>query len=174
MFSVGDTAMERDLYGFGGWLILFTIGLGILTPIVEIVAVYPMLFGADSALFAPQIENWGTFKAVFIALIVGEWALFFYTCYRLIKVYDRATVQLTRIVIWLGAIVLPALGILIMASFIGMPFGDLYAASFAESPIEMIRPLIWATIWTLYFAMSKRVKQTYLDPDDDETGQVFA
>ena len=165
--------MERDLYGFGGWLILFTIGLGVLTPLVEIASVYPMLYGADSIFFQAQIESWSLFRTIFTLFIAGEIALFVYTCYRLIKVYNPETVRITRIVIWVSALVLPALGIFILAQFLGMPFGDLFAASFEESPFELVRPLIWAGIWTAYFSMSERVRQTYLEPRDGGTAEVF-
>jgi uncharacterized protein DUF2569 len=166
--------MRHELYGFGGWLLFFVIILAGVTPLVEIVSVYSALYGGQSDFLRPVITNWSGFSLALWSLVAFECGLFGYTGYRLVRDYRPSTIRLARITIWISGLILPSFGILLTGMFVDYPILDTYSLTFAEGPFEIIRPIIWAGIWTLYFAKSERVRITYLtSAEDAELDEVF-
>lgn len=159
--------MNDDLRGLGGWLTFFIIIMIAISPIFGVLSVITSLYG-DRTLAAAYGELWGTLQLFewlhALVLILGCW----FIAWRLINVHNRTTVAITLAGIWLiavGGLLTEFLGV---AMITGIPFGDLLAAGIGP---QMVRPIVFCALWTSYFMVSRRVRNTYLS--GDEQAEVF-
>lgn len=153
--------------GVAGWLAFFTVALGLFTPAAMLISGYNNMYG-DPAVAAAYGDVWGTlqiFEWALIALVLGGcW----YIVWRLFKVQVRATVRVTIAGIWIlcvGSPFVEALGVSLIA---GLPLSTMLTGIGAD----LVRPLIFCSVWTTYFMVSKRVANTY-PRDGQEVAEVF-
>ncbi|QLC22796.1 DUF2569 domain-containing protein [Parasphingopyxis sp. CP4] len=167
--------MRQDLYGFGGWLIVFVIfGCGF-PLLIDMTRVYSALIGGAAEMGRQYISNWTFFSISLLTFLVCEFIVLTTVAYRLAKKYRPSTILLTRITILMTAFVFPFGVTSITSSFLGYSPFETVSMILADGPRALVQSIIWATIWTLYFATSKRVKVTYLNqPEDHEVDDVFA
>jgi hypothetical protein len=162
-------AEEREgPVGIGGWLLFFLIALGVITPgtvLISFLSVY-----ADPSIAAAYGDKWPSLQIaewVFIATFcAGAWFL----VWRLVNVRRWSTVRLVIPSLW----VLAVGGLFAESALISwiakIPFETMMGGITAED----IRPFVFCTVWTLYFNISKRVRNTYPERGgEEEMAEVF-
>lgn len=148
-----------ELRGVGGWLMFFIITIMVFSPLKLVASslanfsdterLYPVLIG-----FSPWEEykffNW---MMAFIAIVIFVWCGWI-----LLKHHTWASVRRTIICIWTVPILL-VLGDVIAADY----FLDLGPSETmgAEVTVNFAGVAIYATIWSLYLTLSRRVENTY-------------
>jgi hypothetical protein len=160
---------SRALTGVHGWLAFFIISLGILTPISTLIGISVDLYG-DPATSAAYGTNWPIAQA-------GEWtvaalAIFgcWYLSWRLLTKQVWKTIRIVIPGLWAMAFLPQSILILFVGALLPLPFEQLLALW----GMQLIKPTIYATIWTAYFLRSERVANTYERyPDENELSGVF-
>lgn len=147
---------EKALRGVGGWLAVFVVILGVISPIRIIVTTWTSLYGEPD--LAP------TYGEVWPTLVAFEWTTVavavLITCFlawRLIAVHVWRSVQMVIAGIWalaIGIQLVDAIGVSLIA---GIPIANLLPAM---GP-EVVQPIVFCTVWTAYLLRSKRVANTY-------------
>jgi predicted membrane protein len=156
-----------DVRGVGGWLAFFLVTLGIINPLIIAVTGYQTL--SDPQVAAAYGDSWPTLFNAELALIGVIVAMCWFACWRFLNRFNGTTVTIGLVTLWALAI-LTVFGEAFMVSQIaGIDFGELMGA--LAGP-ELIRPFIYATIWSLYLLISKRVKNTYRG--GEAAGETFA
>ncbi|PXA98226.1 hypothetical protein DMC47_09465 [Nostoc sp. 3335mG] len=161
---------DGELRGVGGWLAFFLVTLGAFSPAVTLISVLMMMTNGQTA--AAFGDSWG-------AVLRAEWTIAGIAClamwfavYRFLAVRNWTTVLIGIAVIWLVAAITLIIEPLIVAGLLGLPLTQLYGAMGAS----LVRPLIYAGIWTAYLLKSERVANTYRYPergDEDALAEVF-
>jgi hypothetical protein len=152
--------------GVGGWLAFFLVTLGIFTPGATIILTL-LSFGDPDAAFAYRM--YPGLGAAVIAIAGVLVAACWFACWRFLTVFNPQTVRIgiaTLIFTTLMSIVVEPM---VVSAFTGIDFGTLLGVL---GP-EQFRPIGYATIWTLYLLLSKRVKNTYGGATEEEMTQVF-
>jgi len=153
--------------GVGGWLGFFVVALGLISPgagLVQMLSLYsdPSIAAAFGSSWTPvQIAEW----TLFALSVAGCW----YLVWRLLNVQARSTVPVVIAGIWLISVGGVALEFLVVALGSDVALGTLVGTG----GVEVVRPIIFCTIWTLYFRVSKRVANTYRDEPEDGLAEVF-
>ncbi len=153
--------------GVGGWLAFFLVTLGVITPgFIIVTTLQPYSDSSLSVVLGSTYSTLMTTDLVMSGLMV---ALCWFAVWRFLKVFNWTTVKIGIGTLWtlvvLNLIVTP----LVVSSVTGLSFGLILQAGGAT----MIRPIIYATIWTRYLLMSKRVRATYGGGPNEEVSQVF-
>lgn len=150
---------DGELRGVGGWLTFFLVTLGIVGPAASVWSVMAMMTDRQAA---------GAFGETWDTVLRAEWTIVGLAClamwfavYRFLAVRNWTTVVIGISVIWLVASVTLFIEPLIVAGLLGMPLGQLYGAM----GFSLVRPLIYATVWTAYLLKSERVANTYRYPE---------
>ena len=159
---------DRTLVGIGGWLAFFVIIMAVFTPLATVMNLVELTQPETSAVFGDRM---GTIMGLEIGLglinVLGAWFL----VWRLVKVERWQTVRIVIAGIWILGVGLALVELLLLA-FVGGVGTDIVVQGGA---LVMVRPVIFATLWTAYFLKSERVANTYLrDADPDELDQVFS
>jgi len=156
--------------GVAGWLAFFVVVIGLLSPLRILISVYSGLYGdpAAASFFAEVWTRLQAFEWTMAALsIAGCW----YIVWRLFNVQRWSTVRVTIVGIWLlgvGLLLVDSLGAALIA---GISPGVVMAEI---PPQELVQPLIFGSIWTAYFLLSKRVANTYpRHPEHEELREPF-
>lgn len=151
-----SSTSQSDLTGVAGWLGFLTISLIALGPLVTLImtgvqhmeteTLYPSLVGTSLWQKAILID-WG--------LAVAYCAISIFAGVRLLNALVPSTVPIVIGCLWLSG---PGLGIvgLMLANNLS-PTG----ATASDAGASLGRPLIYATVWTIYLLRSRRVKNTY-------------
>ncbi len=160
---------DGELRGVGGWLTFFLVTLGVFSPAVTLISVLTMTNGQTAAAFG---DAWDS-------VLRAEWSIAGIAClamwfavYRFLAVRNWTTVLIGIAVIWLVASVTLIVEPLIVAGLLGLPLTQLYGAMGSS----LVRPLIYAGIWTAYLLKSERVANTYRHPergDEEALAEVF-
>jgi hypothetical protein len=159
-----------DVAGVGGWLSFLVIMLAVLTPLGLVAGTASDLYGdpAIATFFGPV---WGQLQAISWASVLLGVAVCWFLVYRLNRVENWATVRLTIAGLWFLAAGLSVVQIGAISYYSGVPVVTLLG----EAPLEIVRPLVVATAWTLYLLMSRRVANTYRPrPIAEEMAERFA
>jgi hypothetical protein len=153
--------------GVAGWLAFFTVALGLFTPLAVLISGYSNMYG-NPAVAQAYGEAWGAlqiFEWAVIALVIGGcW----YIVWRLFKIQTWTTVRITIAGIWIlavGSIFGEGLGVSLIA---GLPLAAIFDGVLAD----LVRPLVFCSVWTAYFMISKRVANTY-PRAGQEVAEVF-
>jgi hypothetical protein len=154
--------------GIGGWMNLFLFGFAGVTPIVVIVSSYQNLYSE------PQVaqvfgETWGWYQGAEWALVAGTLALIAYVVWRLVNVRNWRSVQLTIAAIPTISLGIMTLDLLLTAWWLDMDVG-LLAEGLGK---DVVRGLFYCAVWCSYFAVSKRVRNTYPRTDVARVESVF-
>lgn len=160
---------SRALTGVHGWLAFFIISLGILRPLVTVLSIWGDLYG-DPATAGAYGANWPLAQAgewtVAALLILGCW----YLSWLLLTKQVWGTIRIFIPSLWASALLPPTILILFVGALLPLPFEKLLALWGGQ----LIRPAIYATLWTAYFLRSERVANTYERyPDENELADVF-
>jgi hypothetical protein len=147
--------------GVGGWLTFFLVTLGIFTPGASIILTWLSFQDPDAAAAYRMYPGLASASlALTAALIAACW----FACWRFLRVFNWQTVRI-GIFTLVGIATLAIVGEPIIVSAVtGMPFGELLTLL---GP-EQFRPVVYATIWSLYLLLSKRVRNTYSGTADEE------
>lgn len=163
-------AYEDGPVGVGGWLTFFLVTLGIFSPLGTIISI---------AVIANNASLHAAFGDVARTLVRAEWALAavicilcWFACYRFLKIFNPLTVWIGIVILWTLAILNGIGEPLIVSMISGVDLGLIWR----EGAADFIRPIGYATIWTLYLLLSKRVKNTYraVEHRPDAAADVFS
>ena len=159
---------DRTLVGIGGWLAFFIIIMAVFTPLATVLNLVELTQPGTAAVFGDRLGAIMGFEiALGLANVLGAWFL----VWRLVKVERWQTVRIVIAGIWILGVGLAVVELLLL-SFVGGIGTEIVIQGGA---IVVIRPVIFATLWTAYFLKSERVANTYLrDADPDELDQVFS
>ena len=159
---------DRTLVGIGGWLAFFVIIMAVFTPLATVLNLVELTQPGTAAVFGDRLGAIMGFEiALGLANVLGAWFL----VWRLVKVERWQTVRIVIAGIWILGVGLAVVELLLL-SFVGGIGTEIVIQGGA---IVVIRPVIFATLWTAYFLKSERVANTYLrDADPDELDQVFS
>jgi hypothetical protein len=156
---------DGELRGIGGWLAFFLVTLGVITPVFSILSVAAL--SADAAVAASYGELWSTLLALEWSLVGITVAAAWLAVWHFFTVRSRRTVRLAVAVLWLIAL-LAVLGEPLGISLVtGLPLGQFLGQ-------DVVRPLVYSTLWTAYLLKSERVANTYpAAGTDDEIAATF-
>ncbi|HEX8669934.1 MAG TPA: DUF2569 family protein [Allosphingosinicella sp.] len=158
---------ERSLRGVGGWLAFLVIVLAVFTPIRVVLSVVGIY--SDSSIAAALGDNWPLLQAVELGLAAANIGIAWYLAWRLNKVHVPQTVRIVIAGLWLMTFGIIAVEFTAVVLISGIGMGALIQNSVGD----LVRSLIFCTIWTAYLRLSRRVANTYTE-DTDEMGEVFA
>lgn len=159
---------DPNLKGVGGWLAFFLVTLGVINPLVFTVTGYQAL--SDPQLPAAYGDAWPALRNAEIALSAFIIAICWFASWRFLKVFNWTTVWIGVATLWTLAPVTVFGEILLVSRIAGIEYGELLAASTGP---EMVRPFGYATVWTLYLLLSKRVRNTYGAGQGETVDEVF-
>jgi hypothetical protein len=149
--------------GVGGWLAFFLVTLGIIGPLVFLATGYAAL--SDPAMPIAYGSVWPTLLTAEIILIAVILALNWFVVWRFLRVFNWTSVRIGIAALWILA-PLSVFGEALLVSWIArIDFALLLEMS---SSAEQFRPFVYATVWTLYLLLSKRVRNTYSGTADEE------
>lgn len=148
--------------GVGGWLVFFLVTLGVFTPGFLIFTTVREF--SDPLLTLAYGETLGTLQLAVWAIVIVTCALAWFSVYRLLRVFNWRSVVITIASLWLIALANTLFASWLIATIAGIPLGELMK----EVNIELVRPFIYAGIWTTYLLVSRRVANTYRGRDLDE------
>lgn len=159
-------AQSDEPRGIGGWLIVFLVLVGVLSPTASIIRtlseVYVAGFGFGDISRPLMIID--------IAHFAASLALHWYIVWRLLAYRVRRTVPIVIAGLWMLSVGLVLLKIVAEAMILGRNTLPTYPAAWLAN----IPPVIWSMIWTAYFLRSRRVANTYpRDAVDTDLPQVF-
>jgi hypothetical protein len=157
---------ERSM---GGWVIAYCILIGALSPLGSAVRNYRGLYGdpakADSfgaAWQAVQLQSWSC-RAL-------AWTLAWFVVWRLYRVRNWSSVRIAIAVTWFNAIGLYYVDAASLSVVARIPLGPMIDTW----PSNRFGPLVFATLCTAYFLLSKRVAADYpRHPDAEGTARIF-
>ena len=158
---------DDQLRGGGGWLALLVIILAVFTPLrvaIDMFAIY-----SDPTIAAAFGSAWPAAQAFELTLAAVNVAGALYMAWRLNSVHEPKTVRIVIAGLWLLAVGLAVVEILAVSVLSGVSFGVILAGTGAD----LVRGVVFATIWTAYLLRSRRVANTYAAPDE-EVSEVFA
>jgi hypothetical protein len=147
---------RAQLVGVEGWLSFLVAVLLFLGPVTTVVLtmvelnqteeLYPEVVG--SALWDDaQLITWISVAAFCVVSVFAGW--------RLLKHHTPSSVFIAIVSLWVAG---PIVSLISLAA-LDDAGGRVTAADVGAT---IGRPLVWATIWTLYLVFSRRVKNTYL------------
>ena len=160
---------DRELVGVGGWLAFFVVVIGILSPlriVIEMVILQrdpemPLVFG----------DSWPMINGLEWALSAFQLALCFFMAWRLLKMHEPQTVRLVIAGLWIIGPGVMLVEFLLIGALTDLPVGELLAAG---GGVEVVRSIVFATVWTAFFRMSKRVANTYHQAQGAQAAEVFS
>ena len=162
-------AFDDELKGVGGWLAFFLVTLGVITPGVSIFMTLRS-FNDPQLAYLPEglVQTLTTIDLATLAVAV---ALCWFATYRFLKLFNWTTVKIGIATLWALAFINVLAVPLLVSWSTGLPMGIVFESG---GPQLIIRPLIYAGIWTAYLLKSVRVRNTYGQQLDEDTAEVFA
>lgn len=153
--SVNNAPVDFRYRGVGGWLMFFVVTLILIRPLTLCAAL-----GQYEKAWGPHYGAYPFLKVVrIINLIVGIGAMGFsiYAGVGLLRIRANA-VQMAKSYLVVSAIALVLVEPLLLLA--GLPEGA-NAAILQALPVDLIKGLVYPTVWYLYLSNSKRVATTY-------------
>ena len=155
----------RRLVGVKGWLTVFVVTLvlsGLVSLIVRLHA------KGTTSPFITVRPGWSWYLALQWMLALGRAGGFTFVAWLLYERQVPTTPRTSILCLWTLALA-PAL-----ADFVGVTvlLGIDPAAAATAVGAQLIRPLVYAAVWTLYLRRSRRVRYTYAD-ESEELAAVF-
>jgi uncharacterized protein DUF2569 len=141
--------------GVAGWLGLLVASLIVLGPVLSIVTTALSL--ADTERLYPGVQYSPLWKDAQIITWTSVGAYCFVSIYagvRLLRKHVPSSVGIAIICLWLAGPLLAIAGLIAL----NQAGADTDAA---DAGAALGRPIVWATLWTLYLVFSKRVRTTY-------------
>lgn len=155
--------------GIGGWLAFYLLTLGIISPLVTGINLYANLY-ADPAVGQFYGERWPAIQATTFAINFLLYAAVFYIVWRFFFRRNWKTVRLAIGVMWIAVVPAPLLEVAIVWILGGVDLATLMPAVASD----LVKPIIYTTVWTAYLLRSTRVANTYpRQAPDEELATVF-
>lgn len=157
--------------GLGGWLILPMIGL-VLSPVRMAIQFFTDLMPAFKSDVWHRINDTSLpgHQPMLPTLIVVETAvnavMFAFTLALIWYFFRKSRLAPRLYIAWLVLLVVIQVVDTAMVSSVGMPIDK-------ESARDLIRSVITAGIWIPYFLVSKRVKNTFVEPRLEDVARHF-
>ncbi|MFQ5880934.1 MAG: DUF2569 domain-containing protein [Candidatus Methylomirabilales bacterium] len=151
--------------GIGGWLLVFVIGAGILSPLLFIftamTSYYPLFAdGTWQVLTTPTSPIYHPlWKPTMLLEMVGSFAVVAFGVYAAIQLFaEKPGGPAAAIAFLLANLLLTVVDQTLVSA--------IPRAAVQASSIDLIRAALAAVIWIPYFKLSKRVKATYSLSED--------
>lgn len=161
-------ATDPNLRGVGGWLAFFLVTLGVINPLVLGYSAYQLVGDPDIA--ATFGDLWPTLRNAELGLTAVIIAICWFACWRFLKVFNWTTVRIGIASLWAIAPLAVFAEAFLVSRITGLDYGTVMAE--AGGP-EMIRPFVYATVWTIYLLRSQRVRNTYGEGQSAAASDVF-
>jgi hypothetical protein len=152
-----------EIRGIGGWLLLFVLTLGVMTPLsilYILLATFSNGFANDQL---PAAPGWVTYRAAETLMRCAHLLVCLFLTWRLCKVRTWQTIRLTIALIWMTGVGVALGDVLLIVALLGDPFDRVL---YIELGI-IVRTLVYATLSTAYLLTSRRVANTYPRPSDE-------
>ncbi len=154
-----DMPKNEDVKGIGGWLLVLAFGL-IVLPIQPVIEIYHFIEkvitdGYWEALTASE-SNEMLFR---ICEVAGKSILVLYNVALLFMLFRKST----RFPFALKLFLIANIVFTIVAILLAHSVPTLYAEKSSQLQLHVIRSIVDAAIWILYFRFSKRVKNTFVE-----------
>lgn len=160
---------DGEKRGIGGWLMFFVITLGVVSPVVSLVAVYNGLY-RDPRIPEMLGTLWPTMQAFDWGVAAISCAGLWFLTWRLVAVRTPASPRIVIAGLWLLGPALTIGSLVLGAGLVGVPVGVV----FAGAGVQIMRPFVYAGIWTAYLLSSARVANTYNPIEDaDALAEAF-
>ena len=146
--------------GVGGWLGFSIFGLMVALPLSGLTNTAKDLRAAESTY--PDlllVAAWGNYKIAMWCIAVTGSAMALVAGFRLFKVLKRESVQFAVLTFWVVGPVIAILHTLTASIFLDLDFWPLLSER--ENMVALTHSTLMATIWTLYYRRSRRVRNTY-------------
>ena len=153
--QVQSASLQTQYQGVGGWLLLFCVGLTILSPLLNLAAIGQTMDAVR--LVGTSFPNFATVAYIEIALILGMIVFSIYTGVALWAIRPKAV---TTAKIYLCCVVVVAFFDLLLVSSLDLP-GAASSEARGAAISGIVRSIIYAGIWMAYLNNSKRVEATY-------------
>ena len=160
---------DRELVGVGGWLGFFVVIIAIISPLR--IAVEMVMLHNDPEMQLVFGDAWPVINAMDWGLAAFQLALCFFMAWRLLNVHEPQTVRLVIAGLWIIGPGVMLVEFLLIGALSDLPVGELLAAG---GGVEVVRSIVFATVWTAYFRLSKRVANTYHHARGEQAAEVFS
>lgn len=143
--------------GVAGWLGFLVASLLALGPVLTIVMTFAEI--SDTELMYPWVVGtalWQDAQLITWASVAAYIIVSVYAGLRLLRKHVPASVGIAIICLWVAG---PIVG---MVSLFALQTAGANPTA-ADVGAALGRPLVWATVWTVYLLLSRRVRNTYLD-----------
>lgn len=148
--------------GIGGWLAFFLVTLSIFGPLLEIASIVAQLSNPDIA--RAYGARWPGVRTSALALSATGIVICWFLAGRFLLIRNWRTVRIGVGGLWLLCALNVLVAPLLVSYFGGIPFRALVNQLLPA----LVRPVLYAMIWTAYLLRSRRVRNTYADPDANE------
>ena len=157
IYSAFKARKNNDLKGIYGWLLFFVIILG-----VTAISLPAQVYSEYSKVFLdyPELRAHDEFQIAYQFELAIAWlqsAIFLYLIYILKTKKIAGTIKTVITGIWIAGLGCGALNIALIMIFTP----NLFPFIVQSIPAFIISPIVFGTVWTLYFKKSRRVKNTY-------------
>lgn len=150
---------REDLYGVGGWLVFFLITLAVVTPITVLGGT--ALNISETERLYPGIINhapWKNYKIVTWAAALTAAGSYCWCGWVMRKQHIPSSVNTAIICMWVVPISVLCVDVIAADYFLKITPTEMLGS---EALASLVKVFIYATIWTLYLKLSKRVRNTY-------------
>ena len=155
--------------GVGGWLALFLLAIGLFSPATAVFGLLSTMYGNRQleVFYGPSWSALLTAEWTLVAIsLLGCWAI----VWRMMFVFRWSSVIFAVVGIWCVGVAASLVEVLIVGWIAGVPLGKM---ANGLGP-ELIRPIVFDTVWTAYLLKSQRVANTYPRHSEDEAvSEVF-
>ena len=157
---------DREPNGIGGWLAFFAFTLGVVAPVAQIWGVVEL--GGSALAQLAFGDAWSAVLAFEWAVALATAAACLFALARLVLVRRRSSVTITLLVLWL----VPLLQLFGEPLGLALLSGRSYAELIGLGGVGILRPFLYAALWTAYLTSSRRVANTY--PRADAPDEALA
>lgn len=143
--------------GVAGWLLIITNGLLVIGPVASMVTTW-LEFRMALSLYPElsTVSSWTVFTSTAWGAVLLCAGFSAYAGYGLVKRRTLRVVKIAQIALWVTG---PVLVVALISVLPGLIYGDW--SMDRDAYVALFRTLAVASIWTLYFQVSRRVKATY-------------
>jgi hypothetical protein len=148
--------------GVNGWLLLLVIGMLVLGPLRNVAETMNAIH--DTEAFYPallKVPLWNTYKLVIWSTIAAACAASIAGGWRLRNDHRPQTVRFAIWMLWLSGPIGAICILFEQATILGAKAEELFSAQAVGGQIGV---LAYAAVWTIYLKVSRRVRNTYVNP----------
>lgn len=152
-------ATRYDLVGVHGWLFFFVVLLMVLSPLQMITQTAKNLSTATVAVpLIVDLPGWHAYEIATWVSVAAYCAGMIWAAWGLMKYRVPASVRVTIYVVWAVPVLSAVVDAYLASTFLGADPSSILDPSVIG---KTVGSLVWAAIWTVYFKLSRRVRNTY-------------